>query len=391
MSHPASGFLPRFLLLALVSGATVGMAKIVITLYALALGADAWQIGVIAAMEALGMLFLTLPAGFVIARFGARRVYALSSLGPMLVNLAIPLYAAWWWLALGQLLIGLFIPFRIVAMNGSFLRQLKHLGTDKAGWYRGALTLGLGLLGPLLGNAFSERGAFSLAFMLIAASFAGMALYSLRFWEGAGDASPSGTAPASGMLAQVRHLLGERSIRQSCTVELSNSATTSLFTTFIILLALEGGVPQGHAVSLVMIEALFAVLALFGLGRVLRSTSPGRAYALGLALAITALLVCGLGHGYGWLVLAAVLVSLATATVHLVNMARLSQRREDSSKLSGLFNLASMAGSFGGALLGGAISHFAGLANLFLCWIPLLLLVAWCCRQPRQQVQEVVA
>ena len=391
MSQPASGFLPRFLLLALASGATVGMAKIVITLYALALGADAWQIGVIAAMEALGMLFLTLPAGFVIARFGARRVYALSSLGPMLVNLAIPLYAAWWWLALGQLLIGLFIPFRIVAMNGSFLRQLKHLGTDKAGWYRGALTLGLGLLGPLLGNAFSERGAFSLAFMLIAASFAGMALYSLRFWEGAGDASPSGTAPASGMLAQVRHLLGERSIRQSCTVELSNSATTSLFTTFIILLALEGGVPQGQAVSLVMIEALFAVLALFGLGRVLRSTSPGRAYALGLALAITALLVCGLGHGYGWLVLAAVLVSLATATVHLVNMARLSQRREDSSKLSGLFNLASMAGSFGGALLGGAISHFTGLANLFLYWIPLLLLVAWCCRQPHQQVQEVVA
>lgn len=391
MSHPASGFLPRFLLLALVSGATVGMAKIVITLYALALGADAWQIGVIAAMEALGMLFLTLPAGFVIARFGARRVYALSSLGPMLVNLAIPLYAAWWWLALGQLLIGLFIPFRIVAMNGSFLRQLKHLGSDKAGWYRGALTLGLGLLGPLLGNAFSERGAFSLAFMLIAASFAGMALYSLRFWEGVGDASPSGTAAASGMLAQVRQLLGERSIRQSCSVELSNSATTSLFTTFIILLALEGGVPQGQAVSLVMIEALFAVLALFGLGRVLRATRPGRAYALGLGLAITALLVCGLGHGYGWLVLAAVLVSLATATVHLVNMTRLSQRREDSSKLSGLFNLASMAGSFGGALLGGAISHFTGLANLFLCWIPLLLLVAWCCRQRHALVQEVVA
>ena len=41
-------------------------------------------------------------------------------------------------------------------------------------------------------------------------------------------------------------------------------------------------------------------------------------------------------------------------------------------------------------VLGGAISHFTGLANLFLCWIPLLLLVAWGCRQPRQQVQEVV-
>ena len=154
-------FLLNFMLLAAFSGATIGMAKIVTTLYAISIGANAMQIGIISAMEALGMVILTLPAGFVIARFGARRVYFLASLGPMLLNLAIPLFGGWLWLAFARLLIGLCIPFRIVAMNSAFLRQLKRIGNDKAGWYRGSLTLGMGLLGPLLGNWLSGATSFS--------------------------------------------------------------------------------------------------------------------------------------------------------------------------------------------------------------------------------------
>lgn len=391
MSTP-QGFLSRFLLLALVSGATVGMAKIVITLYAVSLGADSLQIGIISAMEALGMLFLTLPAGFVIARYGARLVYALSSLGPMLVNLLIPLHALWWWLALGQLLIGLFIPFRIVAMNGAFLQQLTFIGADKAGWYRGALTLGVGLCGPLLGNAFSERGQYTAAFAVIATSFALMAAYSLRFWEGLTHQQTSLTEASEGsMLQQVRNLLGQAQIAETCLVEASNGATTSLFTTFVLLLALEQGLTQSQAVSLVMIEALFAVVALFGLGGLLRNVGSASAYRLGLGLALAALLLCGLTQGYWPLALAALMISLATATVHLVNMKRLSQRHEDKSKISGLFNLAAMAGSFSGALLGGAISHFSGLAPMFLCWIGLLLAIALLCRLRRQQAMQVPA
>ena len=164
MTTSRPGFLVNFMLLATFSGATIGMAKIVTTLYALSLGANAMQVGIISAMESLGMVFLTLPAGFVIARYGAKPIYFVSSLGPMLVNLLIPLFSGWLWLALAQWLIGLFIPFRIVAMNSAFLRELKHLGLSKAGWYRGALTLGLGLLGPLLGNQFSGEGQFHGAF-----------------------------------------------------------------------------------------------------------------------------------------------------------------------------------------------------------------------------------
>lgn len=244
----------------------------------------------------------------------------------------------------------------------------------KAGWYRGTLTLGMGLLGPLLGNAFSERGQFHCAFWLIAASFALMAYYSLRFWE-SGEARNEPTE-VTGIGQQMRALLGNRPVMQSCMIEMTSSATASLFTTFILLLALESGLPQSQAVSLVMCQGLFVVISLFGLGRLLGKQPPGRIYLASLVLAVVSLQTCAVANGYAPLLVAAALLSLATASMHWVNMTRLSQHQEDKSKLSGLFNLSSMTGSFCGALLGGAISHFSGLPGLFLCWIPVLLLSA---------------
>lgn len=377
MKTSRPGFLVNFMLLATFSGATIGMAKIVTTLYALSLGANAMQVGIISAMESLGMVFLTLPAGFVIARYGAKPIYFLSSLGPMLVNLLIPLFSGWLWLALAQWLIGLFIPFRIVAMNSAFLRELKHLGLSKAGWYRGALTLGLGLLGPLLGNQFSGEGQFHWAFVLISLCFGAMAVYSLSFWEGE---PPSERAPAvnvSAMFGEARALLGHRDIREPCLMEALNSATTSVFSTFIILYALqEAGLSQDRAVMLVVIEGVGAVLALFGLGYVLRHLSQGLAYGLSLALGVSALALIGLSQGFIWLALSGVLLSLAAAGLHLLNMNQLSQQVQDKSKVSGLFQLASMAGGFVGAMAGGLISYLIGLGPLFMCWALLILVVA---------------
>lgn len=386
------GFITSFMFLATFSGATIGMAKIVTTLYALHLGASPLQLGVISAMESLGMVLLTLPAGFVIARFGARRVYFLASVGPLLLNLAIPLFANWVWLAVARLLIGLCIPFRIVAMNSAFLRQLRHIGRDKAGWYRGALTLGMGLLGPLLGNALSG-GSFTLGFVVIGLCFGLMAVYSLGFWEQEDPVEPVAGLDG-GILAQSRALLGHAEVAESCVIELLCGATGALFGTFVIVLAMEvAQLSQEHAVSLVMIQGVAAVLGLFGLGHLVQRAGRRSTYLASLALVVTGLLLLGRGQGYAWLALGAVLLSLASALAHLVNMAQMGESSLDKSKLSGLFNLAGMFGGCAGALLGGVISHWIGTANLFLAWIPLVLLTALFCwlRHLRRGTTRVIA
>ncbi|MBM7060536.1 MFS transporter [Pseudomonas sp. UL073] len=385
--RPAA-FLANFMLLAAFSGATIGMAKIITTLYAIEIGANAMQLGIIAAMESLGMVLLTLPAGFVIARYGARRVYFLASLGPMLLNLAIPLFGGWVWLAVARLLIGLCIPFRIVAMNSAFLRQLKRIGNDKAGWYRGSLTLGMGLLGPLLGNWLSGSSGFTFGFVVIGLCFGLMAVYSLGFWEGEQIVPVDADAAdeLGGIFAQVKAMLAHVEIAESCLIELLSGATNALFGTFIILLAMDvAQLSQNQAVSLVMIQGLASVVALFGFGYLVERSGRRFAYIASLSAALLGLLLLGSAHGYWLLAAGGVLLSAAAALIHLVNMAQLGEHSVDKSKISGLFNLAGMLGGFSGALLGGVISQLVGLGNLFLCWMPLVLLAALFCWLRKQR------
>ncbi len=392
MNNPRTTFLLNFMLLAAFSGATIGMAKIVTTLYALHLGANSMQVGIISAMESLGMIFLTLPAGFVIARYGARRVYFLASVGPMLLNLAIPLFGHWLWLAVARLLIGLCIPFRIVSMNSAFLQQLRHIGSSKAGWYRGALTVGMGLIGPLLGNWLSSSTSFTFGFVVIGLAFGAMAGYSLGFWSDAPEAELT-QGPALGMLGDIKAMVANVEIAASCLIELVGSATGSLFGTFIILLAMDvAKLTQTQAVSLVMVQGLASVVALFSLGYVLQRIGRPAAYGISLTAALAALVLVGVATNYWLLALGGVLLSTGTALIHLVNMTQMSEHAMDKSKISGLFNLASMVGGFSGAILGGVLSHYVGLANLFLCWIPVVLVMALVCRvrAVRRQAQPAL-
>jgi MFS family permease len=79
------------MLLSVVSGLAIGMGRIVPTVYVIDLGAGAAEIGAIGAAEALGKMIVTLPAGFLIYRFGARRVYSTATIGSMLFTALTPL------------------------------------------------------------------------------------------------------------------------------------------------------------------------------------------------------------------------------------------------------------------------------------------------------------
>lgn len=369
-------FLLPFLSLATLSGATLGMAKLITTLYALELGASAAQIGLIGAAEALGMVLLTLPAGLLIDRFGSRRLYLLASLLPVLLHLAILAWANWLWLAALRLLVGTCVPFRSVAMSGLFLQRLPELGMSKAGWFRGALMVGLLLLGPWLGNwLYSHFGA--LAFVWVALSFAGMGLWGLRFWRQ--EAAVVSTSRRSGGLAV---LLGEPALRHCCLIEWLASATGSLFATFALVLCLEQlHWSQSEAVALLTTQGLVTVLALFGLGRLLAGLAPRTIYLLALPAGCLALWLMGRLDSFAGLLLAAVLLSLAASAVHLANVGRLSRLPLDKGGVSGLFSLAQTLGMLGGSLLGAGLSHWLELRQLFPAWALLLLagaaLIAW--------------
>jgi ABC-type nitrate/sulfonate/bicarbonate transport system permease component/predicted MFS family arabinose efflux permease len=377
VGNAGTRFIARFVLLAIASGATIGMAKLVTTLYALEQGATAAQVGVISAMESLGMALFTLPAGFLIARFGARTVYGIASVGPLLLNLVIPLTSAWYWIALTQLLIGFCIPFRVVSMNSAFLGELQRIGVAKAGWYRAALLVGMGLCGPFAANALSGTLGYGWSFALVAASFGGMALFAQTFLP---DEPAPAAAGGPGALAEIRSMLANVAIGESCLVEFVAAAARAAQTAFVVVIALQVlHLSQAEAVQLVMIDGAASVAALLGLGYLVRNVPEARQYAASVALSVAGLALLGVADGFATFAAGAVLLGIGSALVHLVNMGQLSRHPAAKSKISSLFNTASMAGGFGGAMLGSALSQWIGLQHMFLAWIPVVLLLALFC------------
>lgn len=367
-------FMPSFILLSLASGLTVGLGKVVTTLYALQLGASPFQIGIVSAMESVGMILVTVPAGFIIARYGARTIYFASSLGPLLVNLAFPLAGSWIALAIGRWLIGLCIPFRMVSMNSAFLERLRGSGDGRAGWYRGSLTAGISILGPAAAAALTTRAEITAGFFLIAALFGLMGVFSLSFLPARED-RPAGDPP--GLRAELGALLGDHAVRESCMVEFLSAATAALFATFIILLAIAlPPLTEQDGIRILLVQGITATVLLFVTGRLVGRLSRQAAYAVGLALAATALISLGWTNGFAGLAIGAITLSSGTAIVHLVNVRMLSELPGAKSKVAGLYNLASMTGSSAGAIGGGLLSRLLPLQSVFLAWLPLLLVGA---------------
>jgi MFS family permease len=371
------GFLGHFMLLAVLGGVAIGVGRVLTTFYALHLGASHAQIGYIAAVEALGRLLVTVPAGFMIARYGARSIYALSSLVPMLLNSFIPFMTVWYGVALTRGLVGLAIPFRIVAMNSSFLQFLPQLGAAKAGWYRGAQSFGVMVLGPVLASTLLLHSSYLWSYLLVAALFGLMALASAQVLPGE-EIQDKPTGPVLSVRRQLHELWQIKPVRDSCLVEFVNSATTSVFATFILVLALTvASLPQAQAVSLVTIQGIVTVAASFSLGRLLGLLSRQQVQLLSVALAVAGLVLLGTGVLYWQLAAGTVLLSTGAALIGVSRTHQLSQLQVSKSKISGLYNLANMSGSFTGAVLGGLVGEWLGLQVLFLLWIPVFLLTAW--------------
>ncbi|HEX7819756.1 MAG TPA: MFS transporter [Sphingobium sp.] len=364
-------FLALFIILSVISGLTVGLGKIVSTLYAISLHATPFQIGLISAMESVGMVLVTVPAGFIIARYGARGVYFMSSLGPMLINLAMPFSGSWVALALGRGAIGLCIPFRMVSMNGSFLERLPRFGPGKAGWYRASLTGGVAILGPSLAAFLTTRGDVTTIFFLVSACFAIMALFSLSFLP---DRDPRGAQKEVRFVDEIVLIVRSPAIAESCLVEFTSAATNALFSTFIILLAASlPGLTEQDGIRIMLVQGFAVVGLLFFGGTLAARLSNPVAYGLSLVSATVALLSFAYATSFAVLALGAVLLAVGAAIVHLINMRVMAGLPGGKSKVAGLYNLASMTGASFGAIAGGAITTLVPLQWVFLIWLPLLL------------------
>lgn len=369
------------MLLTVFGGIAIGIGRIITTFYALEIGASNAQLGYISALEGFGRLLVILPAGFIIARYGAALVYGLSSLIPALINLVLPFVTVWYGIAVLRGMIGLAIPFRMLSMNSAFLQQLSTIGVRKAGWNRSAQSLGMMVLAPMLASMMTASLSYLWCYVIVAAMFVLMTVYGTRVLpeselEASSTDEEKGETPAN-IRQQIKEIWRISVIRESCVTEFFASAVMSVFTTFIIVLALNVAMlSQTQAVMLITIQGITIVLTGFGMGHALSRYRLPSLQLLSILLIIMGLLLLGLSASFYLLIAGTVLMNLGVALLNMVKTVQLSRLSMSKSKVSGVFNLFNMSGSLFGALSGGLLADWLGLSVLFLFWIPVFIILA---------------
>jgi ACDE family multidrug resistance protein len=371
---PSRQFALAFVALALISGITIGMNKILVTLLALHINAESWQIGLMFGAESLSMMLMSLPAGIYISRFGARTVYLLASCAAAVLYPMISHAATWYVAAVLLSIAGVCIPFRVASMNTSWLERLPEIGKHRSGWYRGTLMLGIGLLGPLLGKTASERWGMEGCYWITSAMFAYMAFHGYIVLSRTHRQEANNTH-RQGLREMLAHLT-DPVVGQACLYDGMGGLVRGFFGTFIIILA----VRQFHwdaqqGIQIMVVEGAAYVAVLLLMGGLASKLGEARTYNLGHASLILGLLMLGLSGNIAGLYAGALLQAVGQGFNHLVNVSRLAHSGKNMGHVSGLFTMVGMGGGFAGATLGGLLSEGFALQNIFLLWIPVWLAV----------------
>lgn len=388
-------FLVVFAMLASLMGTSVGVAKIATSLYALALGADAAQLGLIASGQVIGTLVMSVPIGFLVDHYGPTRLFVLGSAVAGLLYAAMPLVAAPAFLLGCTTAIGFFMPLRFVSLNTVFFEQIRLLGEGKAGWYRGVHMSGMYLVGPALAVSLIAAVGYAGTWWLIAASFALTIVISpVVFGRYAGSRRAERGISLRTVADELALLARDAELRQTCLVDFFATGTMMYQATFIVAIALQVmRLDAAHASAFVTGTGLAFIVVLFAGGGIASRLGVRRSYLVGFALVSVALVIEGAAPTPAWLWPGVLLQGLGLGLLQMVTLTRISRIgvRLGQGKVSGVNLLIAPMGSLCGSAIGGLLGQWIGMQNVFFLFVPaFVVLGGWLVRSstvtPRRPV-----
>ena len=370
------GLITSFLVLNIVSGTVGGAMQLVVPLYAMSLQASTVQIGLIRGISGIGMLLLVIPAGFLVDHFGSKKLFLTGSVSGTLSTLALILAKVPVAMIVLMGLSGLFSSLKMTALNASFFRNLKNMGLEKAGWFKGSMSIGLTFLGPAFGAFLVKVAGFHSIFVLLALLTLipmGLVLFFHNEPVKVGPMAELGEVVRS-QLREFRQLIGRRALYLPL---LTESLSTSCFASFLMML--EGGV---------------FILTVFVAGPLITRLTQLQLYLLSVAVTVAGLVSLTLSGAFLPIAASSVVLGLGLGLINLVTSSRIGRMEGEKGKIVALFAASVGAGISLGPMLGGVVGEYLGARNIFLAFIPLflsLVLLAFVTEGEHDRAEEEVA
>lgn len=371
----------------MLAGVATGMLQMTIPLYALSLNATTLQLGLIAGASGIGRLFVVIPSGLLIDRYGARMLFITSTLITAFAALLL-LSARSSLLLMGVLItlsMGQAISF--LALQAGFLKRLPFLGKARAGWQRGATQIGFYLIGPVLCGMLLQENRYTVVFSAVSAIFITELVISwYRRMSGAREVQDSHFRSDIGQLARFKALLGDRILLQVLVIECLGAATFMIFRAFIAPVAVSILHLSVRDVSfLILSQGAIAMSTLLFGGGLLNLYTGARIYrASGIFVSLGALVLAGAG-GFWSLWCGAVLLGAGTGLMSLCSLSQISLVRGEKGKIAALFSFSIGIGNTVGPVVAGVIGNYLTVQASFIATIPVLFL-SWLLFFPKKEV-----
>ncbi len=363
------GTLLGFLCLNALAGLSVGVAKVILSLYAVALEADALALGLIAGAQSLGLLLMSLPAGVLVDQYGPLRLFSIGTLASGALYLTMPWIDSATLLCLVMLLISFFMPLRIVSLSAMFMQQIGRVGVGMAGWFRATHMVGMLLLGPLVAAWLLDGLGFAGSYVAIGATFFLLVLLApgvLRHYQRPREHVR--TLSLAELKAQVALLGSDGLLRQACLREFCIQAVNQFYSFFIVVIAIQAfHFDTARAAGLISAQGSSYVLALLGMGALAARLDERLFFRGGCAVIIGALLALGAATAAPTLWLGAIALGLGLGMLQIVNISWFAKvgARRGQGRIAGLTTFVGPAGALVGSTLGGSLGNALGLQSVF--------------------------
>ena len=363
-------FMSSFVLLTILAGLGVGVARVLISLYAVHLEATELQLGLISAAQNFGILIMALPIGVLVQRFGSLKIFCIGSVLGAVVYSLTPLKAGAWYLFAVTALVSFVLPMRFVSINTIFLSNLKRLGPARAGWFRGSHMMGYFLIAPALSVLLIEHFGYGGSFYVVSLLFLGTLL--LAPWCFQRSTSQATNRPHfqwRDIVAPLALIKTHASLRIVCILEFLSSVANNYFGFFIVVIAIQSfALSEPMAVMLLTVQGIVFVGSLFSMGGLAELMGYQKFYLIGLSLMATALLILALTKITLLMWPASVMFGLGLGMLHIANFMSFARVGEQTAmaKISPILALVGPSGGLLVGLIGAVFGAQVGLQNLFL-------------------------
>lgn len=363
-------FMSSFVLLTIIAGLGVGVARVLISLYAVHLNASELQLGLISAAQNIGILLMALPIGVLVQRLGSLKVFSIGSVVGAVLYFLTPLHANAWYLMILTALVSCFLPMRFVSINTVFLSNLKRLGPAKAGWFRGSHMMGFFLIAPALSVLLIEHFGYSGSFYCVALLFLGTLFFApFCFQKVHHHTQSTPSFQWRDVVAPLALLKTHAPLRVICALEFLSSVANNYFGFFIVVIAIQSfALPESMAVMLLTTQGIIFVGSLFTLGGLAELVGYQKFYLIGLGLISSALLILALTPVTLWMWPASLMLGLGLGMLHIANFMSFAKVGEatEMTKVSPILALVGPTGGLLGGVIGMVFGSSVGLQWLFL-------------------------